>query len=329
MLPLFRSGILSRGISEGAADIIMQSWRYGTQKQYRTYLQRWHIFCDSRKINPVCATIENGIEFLFNEYKKGLSYSAINTVRSALSTVIILPEGSFGSHPLVSRFLKGVFQARPSFPRYQSTWNVSDVLSYLRTMGPAENLKLPDLSLKTVMSVTLLSGQRCQTVHALTLSGMKQTDNHIIFELNTLLKTSRPGKYIKQLSFKYYPDDKLLCVMTCLKQYLQKTNQVRDGNGKLWLSFNKPHKPVTKDTIARWIKTVLGKAGIDTSSYTAHSTRAASTSAVSSANLPIDIIMKAAGWSSENTFQKFYNKPLVNSQNIGEQLLLLHSDVTK
>ena len=40
MLPLVRSGILSRGISERAADIIIQSWRYGTQKQYRTYLQR-------------------------------------------------------------------------------------------------------------------------------------------------------------------------------------------------------------------------------------------------------------------------------------------------
>ena len=100
---------------------------------------------------------------------------------------------------------------------------------------------------------------------------------------------------------------------------------MRDGNDKLWLSFNKPHKPVTKDTITRWVKTVLDKAGIDTSSYTVHSTRTASTSAVSSANLPIDIIMKAAGWSSENAFQKFYNKPLVNSQNFGEQLIVVTS----
>ena len=151
------------------------------------------------------------------------------------------------------------------------------------------------------MLVTLLSGQRCQTVHALTLSAMKQTDTRTTFELNALLKTSKPGKHIEPLSFTSYPYDKLLCVVTCLKQYLQKTNQVRDGNDKLWLSFNKPHKPVSKDTsITRWIKTVLGKAGIDASCYTAHSTRAASTSAASSANLPIDIIMKAAGWSSEN-----------------------------
>ena len=35
-----------------------------------------------------------------------LSYSGINTARSALSTVIFLPDGgSFGNHPLVSRFL--------------------------------------------------------------------------------------------------------------------------------------------------------------------------------------------------------------------------------
>ena len=79
-------------------------------------------------------------------------------------------------------------------------------------MGPAEDLKLPDLSLKTVMLVTLLSGQQCQTVHALTLSSMKQTDNHITFELNTLLKTSRPSKHIEPLSFKSYPEDKVaLC----------------------------------------------------------------------------------------------------------------------
>ena len=287
------------------------------------------MFCGSRGINPVCATVGNGIEFLFTEYQRGLSYSALNTIRSALSTVIFPTDQSFGSHPLVTRFLKGVFESQPSLPRYQATWNVSDVLNYLRTMGPVEELKLKDLTFKTVMLVVLLSGQRCQTVHAFTLSGMKQLDNQITFEINTLLKTSKPGKHLKPLVFKAYPVDKLLCVVTCLKQYLLKTSVVRDGNNELWLSFNKPHKPVSTDTIARWIKTVMGKAGIDTSCYGAHSTRAASTSAASSTKLPIDIIMKAAGWSSETTFQRFYNKPIEHSANFGEHLLLSYQDVNK
>jgi hypothetical protein len=38
-------------------------------------------------------------------------------------------------------------------------------------MGPVEELKLKDLTFKTVMLVVLLSSQRCQTVHAFTLSG--------------------------------------------------------------------------------------------------------------------------------------------------------------
>ena len=287
------------------------------------------MFCSSRKINPVCATVANGVDFLFTEYEKGLSYSALNTIRSALSTVIFPTNQSFGSHPLVTRFLKGVFESRPSFPRYQATWDVSDVLTYLRTMGPVEELKLKALSFKTVMLVVLLSGQRCQTIHALTLSGMKQLDSQITFEVNTLLKTSKPGKHVQPLVFKAYPADKLLCVVTCLRQYLLQTSRVRNGSNKLWLSFNRPHKPVSKDTIARWVKTVMGQAGIDTSCYGAHSTRSATTSAASTTNLPIDIIMKAAGWTNATTFQRFYNKPIEQSPNLGEHLLSLYQSVKK
>ena len=45
--------------------------------------------------NPVFATVANGIDFLFTKYEKGLSNSALNTIRSALSTVIFPPNQSF------------------------------------------------------------------------------------------------------------------------------------------------------------------------------------------------------------------------------------------
>ena len=95
-----------------------------------------------------------------------------------------------------------------------------------------------------------------------------------------------------------------------------------DWNDKSWLNFNKPHEPVTKDIIARWIKTVLGKTGIDLSCYIAHTTRAASISAASSAN-PIKIIRKATGVFQCEYFPEFYNKPLVNSPKCGEQLTII------
>ena len=60
------------------------------------------MFCRSRGINLISASLEDVLEFLHHQYENGLSYSGINTARSALSTVIFLPDASsFGDHPLV------------------------------------------------------------------------------------------------------------------------------------------------------------------------------------------------------------------------------------
>ena len=46
------------------------------------------------------------------------------------------------------------------------------------------------------------------------------------------------------------------------------------------LGFQKPHDEISSPTIARWIKTILKDAGIDTKVFQAHSSRSASTSKV-------------------------------------------------
>ena len=92
-------------------------------------------------------------------------------------------------------------------------------------------------------------------------------------------------------------------------------------NTQLLLSFNKPHKPVYKETVVRWIKTVLKEAGIDLEKFTAHSTWAASTSAAGKGGIPINVIMESAGWSNCQTFAKFYQKPIDTSCNFGVALL--------
>jgi hypothetical protein len=46
--------------------------------------------------------------------------------------------------------------------------------------------------------------------------------------------------------------------------YLAKTKSLRGNHTQLLVSYRQPHKPVTTETIARWVKTVLDKAGIDT-----------------------------------------------------------------
>ena len=61
-------------------------------------------------------------------------------------------------------------------------------------------------------------------------------------------------------------------------------------------------------------------AGIDTSIFKGHSTRAAATSYAQAKGLSSQAIMKAAGWTAESTFAKFYSKSLTHN-NFGDKLL--------
>ena len=61
----------------------------------------------------------------------------------------------------------------------------------------------------------------------------------------------------------------------------------------------------------------MQKAGVDTTIFKPHSTRAASTSKARSCNVSLPVIMKAASWSSDCVLNTFYNKP-VQSPNVSD-----------
>ena len=56
-------------------------------------------------------------------------------------------------------------------------------------------------------------------------------------------------------------------------------------------------------------------AGIDTTVFKPHSTRGASTSAAKALNVPVQVIMNTAGWRSDSTFAKFYDRPVLTANN--------------
>ena len=67
-----------------------------------------------------------------------------------------------GSHPTVTRFLKRVFESKPTALGYTRPWDVSKVLCYLGTIYNSEDLSLWNVTLKTVMVV---SAQRGLTIY--------------------------------------------------------------------------------------------------------------------------------------------------------------------
>ena len=124
--------IQKQGVSTKAADIILKSWRPGTSKQYQPYIRNGIQYCHQSSIDPTNFTVEQALEFLLKLFEKGLGYSSLNTACCALSCIITPNNlGSFGSHPLVVRFLKGVYESRPTVPGYVETWDVTVVLKFL------------------------------------------------------------------------------------------------------------------------------------------------------------------------------------------------------
>lgn len=175
--------------------------------------------------------------------------------------------------------------------------------------------------MKTAALVALSSSDRGQTLHALSLKYCSLSTESIKFVIHKNLKTS---KYSKKAKIVTCPstDDPTLNVKEYVKTYIEATSQYRDpGVDQLFISW-KTKKAITKPTIARWMRTMLSSAGIDSSVYGAHSYRGAGLSQAYQKGATINAIVTAGDWTQANTFNTYYCKPNDNSE-VGKMILSL------
>ena len=319
-MQIIRKSLEDENISGHSADIILASWRSGTQKQYQTYINKWLNYSCERELDSLHPSLAGVIQFLTALFEKNISYNSLNTPRSALSTNITVDGMSIGNHPLVVRFLKGVFNLRPPVPRYKGVWDVSNVLRFLKTLSPVSSLSLKNLSLKLVMLLSLVTAQRGQTLRLLDINVMSTYDSTIVFTFNKPPNQSYPRTQVEPLVLMAYIHHESLCVISPLKEYLQRTETLRVTGSQLLISFQKPHKALSRDTINRWIRIAMQLSGINLDVYKAHSRRAASVSAAHRAQAPVQEIIRKAGWSCPQTFAIFYDKNLDTSENSASQV---------
>ena len=135
--------------------------------------------------------------------------------------------------------------------------------------------------------------------------------------------------------FSAFQEDVNICPVATLRAYEDRTSQFRNDDSdvfksKLFLSWIGKHEPVSGSTIARRLKTCMLEAGIDINIFKPHSVRGATCSKAAGVGVTTEDILDAADWSSEGTFQCFYNrqnKDLV--QQFCHHLILqnLHADI--
>ncbi len=308
-----RSHLRHAGISGDAASLILASWRKGTEKQYSAAWRVWDRWCSQRSCNPVSTSIANVCAFLTQLYNDGLLYSTINTHRSAISMTHVPVDGvRVGAHYLVCRLMKGIFNQRPPVPRYVFTWPVGQVMRYLKNLGPNEGLILKLLTMKTAILVALVSSDRGATITSLSLEYMVQSDDQVKFLVAKPTKTTRPGSGVKEIVLKKYVKDKRICPVAALLQYIKATAKLRGEERQLFISFQRPFRAVGSSSVARWIRTIMHAAGIDTSVFKPHSTRSAASSQAYQRGVSVPDILKTGDWASATTFQRFYNRPVLH-----------------
>ena len=232
----------------------------------------------------------------------------MNIARSALSAVVILKEDSIGENRLIKRFMKGIYSLKPVFKK-KITWNIETVINYWRNQDDNSNLSMKDLTLKLVSLLSIITMQRGQTLHLMDINNCTFSNQGCIIHIAKPLKQTRVNNHLEDIVINPYHDHKV-CVFLVLQCYISRTQPLRKGDS-MFISFQKPYGAVSRSTISRWIKLALNNAGIDTKVFSAHSTRAASSSLAFAKNMPIENILRQGGWKRPSTFHKFYNKVIV------------------
>ena len=134
-------------------------------------------------------------------------------------------------------------------------------------------------------------------------------ENSLELNFSEVLKHTRPGKHQDKIILQSYKN-KSLCIVSLLQLYLKRTSGLRGQEMQLFIRTQHPFKGVGRATISRWVKTIMKEAGININLFKPHSTRAAASSAAKAKGVPLSVIMKSAGWSQDNTFRKFYDRPV-------------------
>lgn len=119
--------------------------------------------------------------------------------------------------------MKAVSKVRSSRPKYNSTWDVATVLSYLESLDLSS---LENLTLKTVMLLALSTAQRAQTLCKIRLENIKFVPDGAEIFIPDNLKTSGIGKFQPVLQLPWFYDKPSICVVSAIKLYMDRTSSI-------------------------------------------------------------------------------------------------------
>ena len=175
-------------------------------------------------------------------------------------------------------------------------------------MPDDNSLTLELLSYKVITLLGLCSIKRSGVLASFSTRWISQFSDRTVCAFGMKSKTSK-GKVAKPVTFYRFKEDRKTCPAEALGHYIDRTKNFRTINSSLmvFVSIRRPHKPVTRPPLTKWVLKMLKLAGIDTNKFKAHSMRSAASSKVASLGLKLRDVLENDNWSRESAWQKLYH----------------------
>ena len=113
-------------------------------------------------------------------FEKGHAYSTTNSAKCAIATIIhIPPYESLNKHPLISKYMTGIFNLRLPKPKLSFVWDNSGILSSLGIIV----CYLSDIILtqKLIILLLLLMAHRLSTIKLFCINNVVLNDLSVTF----------------------------------------------------------------------------------------------------------------------------------------------------
>ena len=137
-LAFVRRSFKDQNFSERVCKILQASWKPGTEKQYQSAWKQFFGWYSQNSCDLFSCSLNIILDYIVDLFCKGLEYMTTNSHRRAISMTHLPVDGiCVGTHPFISRLMKGIFNLRSPYPRYVQTWDVSVALRYLKFLSPA------------------------------------------------------------------------------------------------------------------------------------------------------------------------------------------------
>ncbi len=311
----------------------------------RLYALKWGLFVkwyNQAHFDLATCTVSDVLSFLQYRLDSGSLPSTLKVYVAAIASFRYLQgEQSIGRDAMVVSFLKRAKRLHPPRPPSVPPWDLEVVLRAL-SQPPFEPLTSIGfkLSLKTTLLLALASAKRIGDLHAFSVDS-----DCIRFGSGDCCVTLRPrlGYVPKSLS-KPFRTQKVsllalssesspsrsadaqtsVCPVRALRIYIDRSASFRQSD-QLFVCYGgfTKGRAMSKQKLSHWIVDAIMAAY--TSQFLecplhirAHSTRAIASPRAWSRGMSIQDICLAAGWSSQNTFARFYK---LDVQSLASQVL--------